>query len=295
MAKYAKAYFEELLLKEFDFIQRRMNNVAFAEKFREHCLIENSTVDDYLLKSFALNDVEIIAGIRFMNRDIGYPFVEIEYYSGSKHEFFAQFEDVKSLLKIEFQLFKPLQLAMIIKSEDIHWVQEIPHQLDRHWYSISLDYMYEKHISFPEVRVEKIDGLSDEDYQIYKEQYAHFNQKHPDLTFVFAEPQQTINQHCKSGLGCKLYVNDDWAGFALFAKGYPEFYLDGYLVWDKIIFEKYQGKNLSAILQNMAFQQFVPRQKGFLYGTIDAKNIGSIKTAEKSGRERVMSSCFWEF
>lgn len=64
-----------------------------------------------------------------------------------------------------------------------------------------------------------------------------------------------------------------------------EYFYHGYLVWDKIIFKKYRGQNLSAAAQDYAFQEFIPRENGFIFGYIATDNYGSIKAAQKTGRE----------
>lgn len=276
---------------EFNYIQNRIENIEYAQKFRKNCLIAHTTDNDYLAKEFWIEDICLVCSIRFMGGDLGKPFVSIEFYNCDNAVFFKNYPRLKDYILSQYEIFHPLFIHLVLRKEDEHFLKNIHHSVDRYYYSAPLQdiYLYQFPKTTPHFRIEKIEGLDDNEYDIYLKEYDAYRRENPDLGYVFAEPLSTINRICQNDYGFKIYINDEWAGFQLYAS-HTEYFFYGYLVWDKIIFKKHRGHHLSTYAQNKAFQYFIPRQNGFIYGQIDPLNTGSIQTAIRSGRKNLLST-----
>ncbi len=287
-----KGYLDETVLEnciqnEFDFVNKRLENIKAAEKFRELCLIEGSEITDYRVRTISFSDFYLIASIRFMGLDVSKPFVEIEFYNTTVENFIFHFPEIKTKLLHEFKVFGTIHINVIMSHQYMDSFSKLNPKLDKPIYSIKLEDIYLKHKSAYSFNLEKIDEISESDYKIYENEYKLFNLENPHLYSVHAEPYETINGKAKSDFVFKIIVDGQWAGLCIYTKE-SEYIFSGYLVWDKIIFKKYRGQNLSAYAQDYAFQEYIPRDIGFLFGYIDPENLGSIKTAEKTGRESLV-------
>lgn len=266
----------------------------YAREFQSNCYLDNTSHVDYMAKDFMVNDIRIIATIRFFSRDISKPYAQIEYYSCSIEDLYSQWSDVFTKVMAEFKIFRVQKLRMTHRTEDSPIFNYLDPRADLELYLAPIsDILANNDIKIPEAHIEQIDHMSEYDYEIYLSEYLKFNEKYPELTSALAEPLSNINKYCGQYLGFTLYINGEWAGFALYAK-YSEFCFNGYLVWDKIIFEKYRGRNLSTYIQNKGFQIYAPDAKGFIFGKIQKENIGSSKSARHSGRRAVLSSYFFD-
>ena len=272
-------------------MKKILEDKVFAEKFRSNCFIEGSTIQDYSAKLLEHKNCQIIASPRFINRNIEYPYINIDFYSSSTEEFFDKFDAFRNIIFEQFKVFNPKKIRISLRTEDLSIFQKYNPSPDLENYSIRLENIYKKPIN-SDIRVEKINQLSDEEYDKYVKEYKQFNFENPHLIGVTAESLEDINRYCQSDFGFKAYVDNQWAGLGLYCKDSKYFYY-GYLCWDKIIFKEFRGQNLSAALQNKGFQEYIPSKNGFLYGTIHSENHGSRKTAIRSGRENLVTSYFF--
>lgn len=279
---------------EFKLITNFLNNEEYAQKYHKNIPVDGSLPHDYLAKLLKYNDIEFVTSIRFFNRNPNKPYAYVEYYSCDTKNFFDNWLEIRKIILREYDVFKIKRVRLSLRIEDKTYFEKFKPQLDLGMYASPIANLIQSEIHAKEnLRIEKIEQMTKEDYAIYADEYKKFRDANPQLTSIASEPLETINQHCQKDYGFKLYVNNEWAGFALFAN-YSEYFLYGYLVWDKLIFEKFRGQNLSVYLQNQGFKEYVKDTTGFIYGTIETNNHGSIKTAEKSGREFIFGSYFFE-
>jgi hypothetical protein len=280
--------------EEFKLLDKYLTDEEFAARFHKNIFVEGTAPKDYLAKYFEFNGIEFVTTIRFFNRNPEKPYAYIEYYSCDTKYFFENWIEIRKIIFKEYDVFYLNKIRLSLRTEDKFYFENFKPALDQGMYAAQIANLIKSEIHSKEnLRIEKIEQMTQEDYAIYAEEYTKFRDANPQLTSIASEPLETINEHCQKDYGFKLYVNEQWAGFALYASVH-EFYLYGYLVWDKIIFEKFRGQNLSAYLQNQGFKEYVKDTTGFIYGTIEADNHGSIKTAEKSGRVCFFGSYFFE-
>jgi hypothetical protein len=279
--------------EEFRILEKYLTDEEFAHKFHKNCFVEGTSSKEYLAKYLEFIGIEFVTTIRFFNRNPEKPYVFIEYYSCDTKYFFENWIEIRKIIFKEYDVFHLNKIRLSLRTEDKIYFEKFNPELDQGMYAAPIANLIQSEIHSKEnLRIDKIEQMTDEDYAIYTEEYNKFRVAKPHLTSIASEPLETINQHCLKDYGFKLFVNEEWAGFALYAC-VPEYYLYGYLVWDKIIFEKFRGRNLSTYLQNQGFKEFVRDTSGFIYGTIEADNHGSIRTAEKSGRECLFGSYFF--
>jgi len=278
---------------EFEFVQKTLISDDYAHKFRQHCLVINTTLEDYKSKFIVYNDINVLCSLRFLKRNVKMPYIFVEYYSSSTADFFLNFEEIKKRIRDEYKIFNVKKIRISLRNEDLAYFEPYRPTPDLLMYSAKISDIKKQTFDILGFKLEQIHYLSEEDYTCYKEEYASFNRDNSLLTSAFAEPFDVLNKYCASDYGFKAYIDGEWAGFALFVD-VAEFFFYGYLVWDKIVFKKYRGMQLSAAIQNNAFNQFIPHLDGYIYGNIQCENIGSRKTAEKSGRENLLTSYFFE-
>ncbi|MFN9322049.1 MAG: hypothetical protein ACK58Q_15820 [Chitinophagales bacterium] len=279
--------------EEFRILTKYLTDEEFAAKYHKNIFVEGTAPKDYLGKYLEFNVIEFVTTIRFFNRKHETPYVYLDYYSCDTKYFFENWIEIRRIIFKEYDVFNLNKIRLSLRTEDKNYFENFKPALDQGMYVAPIANLIKSEIHSKEnLRIEKIEQMTKEDYVIYTEEYNKFRDANPQLTSIASEPLETINQHCQKDYGFKLYVNEQWAGFALYAS-IPEYYLYGYLVWDKIIFEKFRSQNLSVYLQNQGFKEYVKDTSGFIYGTIEAENHGSIKTAEKSGRECLFGSYFF--
>lgn len=279
--------------EEFKLLTKYLTDEEFAAKYHKNIFVQGTSPNDYLGKFLEFNDIQFITTIRFFNRNPAKPYAFVEYYSCDTKYFFENWIEIRNIILNEYAPFTLDKIRLSLRKEDAIYFENFKPELDQGMYAAPIADILKTQSNLKENhRIEKLDQMTTDDYAIYVEEYNKFRDTNPQLTSITSEPLETINQHCQKDYGFKLFVNEEWAGFALYAC-VPEYYLYGYLVWDKIIFEKFRGRNLSTYLQNQGFKEFVRDTSGFIYGTIEADNHGSIRTAEKSGRECLFGSYFF--
>jgi hypothetical protein len=182
---------------------------------------------DYLGKYLEFNGIEFVTTIRFFNRNPEKPYVFIEYYSCDTKYFFENWIEIRKIIFKEYDVFHLNKIRLSLRTEDKIYFEKFNPELDQGMYAAPIANLIQSKIHSKEnLRIEKIEQMTEEDYAIYTEDYNKFRDANPQLTSIGSEPLETLNQHCKKDYGFKLYVNDEWAGFALYASIH-EYYLYG--------------------------------------------------------------------
>ena len=157
-------------------------------------------------------------------------YLTVEYYSCDTKYFFENWIEIRRIIFTEYDIFHLNKIRLSLRSEDKIYFENFKPALDQGMYAAPIANLIKSEIHTQEnLRIEKIEQMTKEDYAIYSEEYNKFRDANPELTSIGSEPLETINQHCQKDYGFKLYVNDEWAGFALYASVH-EYYLYGYLV-----------------------------------------------------------------
>jgi len=277
---------EKCIENEYNFINKRLENLKRAEKLKEICGVEGAEIADYRVRILEFETFYVIVSIRFMGLDVTKPFLEIEFYNTDVITFASHLHKIKSKVIEEFCVFQCTEVSILISNQFLDLFKTFQLKLDKAVFSIPLLDVYKKTPPKIDLKLEKVDDFSEKDYQIYLLEYKQFCESNPHLEGVHAEPLNTIREKAKSDYVFKIFQNNEWAGLCIYAK-MSEYFLYGYLVWDKIIFEKFRGQNLSSYAQEMAFQNYIPKLDGFIFGYINIENFASIHSAQKTGRENL--------
>ncbi|MEZ5022815.1 MAG: GNAT family N-acetyltransferase [Chitinophagales bacterium] len=125
------------------------------------------------------------------------------------------------------------------------------------------------------------------DISFYKNYEKAFQQlveaANGEEVLVYKESKESIQTLVDKQLVIGVYYDNDWAGFiAVDQINYK--YFKGYCVMEEILLKEYKGKGLGKALQRKMIEHLSSKDDELLYGTIDNKNIPSIKTALANGR-----------
>jgi RimJ/RimL family protein N-acetyltransferase len=128
----------------------------------------------------------------------------------------------------------------------------------------------------------------------FAELYQDFHRARPDLAqAVLATPSEGLTECARAGGLYVCFAGADLVGVVA-AKPDTEYYVDAWLMWDIVLARKYCGRGLAPALQRAVLDRFDLERASFVAGTIDARNLPSLKTALRVGRQVVGTWVFIE-
>lgn len=286
--KYLCNDLDALFLEEYEFVFTEIDSDTRAQKLLDYYQIPNATLNDYKLKKIDCGNFYVIAHIRFKGMQRKAPFVSIEYISESHSVFYENIEAIKPKILEAFSVFDANLVRLLINPEDIKYL----HSYEKDISMLAVAFKDFQHFEIPKLDIEVVKGMNDKEYEQYCQEYKAFLQKNENLRGnVLPEPIDVLNSKAEKGYLCKILYENQCAGWIALDENY-EFFVKGYLVWDKIIYEPFQGMNLSyAALSKIIRIKNFPKE-AFLYGWINPTNFGSYLSALKSNRKEVMMSVF---
>ena len=279
---------DALFLEEYKFVYTKIDNDIRAQKLLDYYQIPNATAIDYKLKKIDCGNFYVIAHIRFKGMQRNAPFVSIEYISESHSVFYENIEVIKPKILEAFSVFDTHLVRLLINPEDIKYLQNFEKDISMLAVAIK-DF---QHFEIPKMEIDVVKGMNDKEYEQYCAEYEAFLQKNENLRGnVLPEPLNVLNSMAEKGYLFKMLYENQCAGWVALDENH-EFFVKGYMVWDKIIYEPFQGMNLSyAALSKIIRLKEFPKE-AFLHGWIDPTNYGSYLSALKSNRKEVMMSVF---
>lgn len=146
-----------------------------------------------------------------------------------------------------------------------------------------------KPVGYEKIALERV--TTDFDYNWYSEAYAEFHQQRPDLKdWVPITDREDIDRCISDQLLFKVFVDDLHAGLI---GGQNESLLGMSSVYmtELLLISKFKGQGLAVALQRKFIDE-VPKSVDLVWGTIDAKNLPSLKTALRVGRLPIRSEYF---
>jgi len=123
-------------------------------------------------------------------------------------------------------------------------------------------------------------------YQKYVKLYVQFYQEYPnyrDIVFMRSEEKFEKLSTEKSGVR-EIQIDGKWAGIIAATPGRNRF-LSGYIINEEILAIEFRGQNFALAIRRKLIDQLP--DDSIIYGEIDARNVPSIKTAVRVGRENV--------
>ena len=279
---------DTLFNDEYEFVFSSINSDIRAQKLLDYYQIPNATLSDYKLKKIDCGNFYVLAHIRFKGMQRNAPFVSIEYISESHSVFYENIEAVKPKILEAFSVFDTHLVRLLINPNDIKYLQNFEKDISMLAVAIK-DF---QHFEIPKMEIDVVKGMNDKEYEQYCAEYEVFLQKNENLRGnVLPEPIDVLNSKAEKGYLCKILYENQCAGWIALDENY-EFFVKGYVVWDKIIYEPFQGMNLSyaALSKIIRIKEFSKEE--FIHGWIDPTNFASYNSALKSGRTEVLMSVY---
>lgn len=278
---------ESLVEEVNDLISLNENDVKTSRA--EYFKIPGTTPEDYSERLFEVGSKKAaLAGIRHLSGDVKRPFVAIQ----TNYQV-QTLDDLMPLAKIvrqEFSTFKPMDLNFWVNPQS-----EISTDLHR---TLSPSQMYVASrlnnigLSFKNPSSIKLTPIKDDSYrEWYKEQYREFHADHPNLApWVPINDVEEMLDAINDGLLFFASINGERIGMI---GGKSESLLGEPAVYmlELLIPRPHKGKGLASMMQ----RQFLHELDGkfdLVWGTIDAKNLPSMKTALRVGRKIVRNEYF---
>jgi hypothetical protein len=286
--KYLCNVLEALFDEEYEFVFSSIHSDIRAQKLLDFYQIPNATLSDYKLKKIDCGNFYVLAHIRFKGMQRNAPFVSIEYISKSHSVFYENIEVIKPKILEAFSVFDTHLVRLLINPEDIKYLQNFEKDISMLAVAIK-DF---QHFEIPKMEIEVVRYMNEMEYEQYCSEYEVFLQKNENLRGnVVPEPLEVLNSMAEKGYLFKILYENQCAGWVALDENH-EFFVKGNVVWDKIIYEPFQGMNLSyAALSKIIRLKEFPKEE-FLYGWIDPTNFASYNSALKSGRNEVLMSLF---
>lgn len=270
---------------------KRVTDPSFGEAFAQGCPWEGATPADYQQRFVSFPGGEALVGIRFLGGSPEFRFVDLVVTRGA--------EDPESLAAASraaleaCSVFAPqavrVRQACERTLDPLGWRAEP----DQHFLAGRLtDLVTRTDPLPPELSLEPV---SPEDAERFtKPTYAAWAERDPELGAKVRPSDLDELRDChESGLLAYVLWSGERAGVIGFAQS-EDADLVGYLVEEEVIALPFRGRGLAVAAQRLAFQTLATRNSSALvFGTIDAANTPSLKTAERVGRERVASYRFF--
>jgi hypothetical protein len=279
---------DTLFNDEYEFVFSSINSDIRAQKLLDYYQIPNATASDYKLKKIDCGNFYVLAHIRFKGMQRNAPFVSIEYISESHSVFYENIEAVKPKILEAFSVFDTHLVRLLINPNDIKYLHSYENDISM----LAVAFKDFQHFEIPKMEIEVVPCMNEMEYEQYCAEYEAFLQKNENLRGnVLPEPIDVLNSKAEKGYLCKILYENQCAGWIALDENY-EFFVKGYVVWDKIIYEPFQGMNLSyaALSKIIRIKEFSKEE--FLHGWIDPTNFASYNSALKSGRTEVLMSVF---
>lgn len=267
-----------------------LNRATTVSRRLEHFRISGAEPNDYCERIFTVIQGNVLAGIRWAGGNPSKPFVNIwpDFAISSQRDI----ENLVELATKEFAVFSPKEISFWLNPETPVARQLRKQNTPRLRYIVGpVDSVRKLERPNKYSRVTLIRPDCDEYYSWYEESYREFHKVHGDLKdWVPLNDKEEMEECRKCGL--LFYVHIDGfkagliAGNAQSLMGLPGVYFT-----EIMLTAGYKGQGLAPAVQRK-FIDGLSDEYVVVWGTIDAKNVASSKTAMKVGRRSIREEFF---
>jgi hypothetical protein len=278
------------LLAEFDDLCRLNQASVVSDRF-QHFKVPNALPEDFCERIFAIESKgHVLAGIRFAGGNPEKPFVSIwpDFPISSQ----STISLLTELATQEFFIFDPKEINFWLNPEtDIarSFRETITPCLRIIVGRANRIRMQDRPQRYDDVTLIRPDG--DEYLDWYAASYRAFHELRPDLRdWVPANDRDQMEESRRHGLLFLAHINGIRAGLIA---AIPRSLLGhrGVYFIDIVMSEEHKGKGLAHVLQRK-FIDGLSEEVDVVWGSIDAKNITSTKTALRVGRSSIREEFF---
>jgi L-amino acid N-acyltransferase YncA len=240
----------------------------------------------YNHRVYELAGMQVMLGIRFRDRDISIPFVDV-VRSNQAITNAAQVKAICDLVRQEFAVFKPLRVRFY-QPAHLEYQIDLPGSSgDQRVLAAPLTTMlaHSKPDGLERVGLRRTHDL--EFYERYAQTYAAAYQERPWLpTESSTHSLEAMQEYLEIAQVHEIFVDGQWAGITGGEPHSDEFALKGFVVIEMLLAKFARGQGLGAAVQYRLAEalQSSSAPEDVLYGTIGSNNPPMLKTAARVGR-----------
>ncbi|MEM7262545.1 MAG: hypothetical protein AAF488_11190 [Planctomycetota bacterium] len=279
-----------LVAPEIDRDVARMHDEEFAATFHKYCPIDGATSEDYRRRLVSLPATDdrapltVIVGIRFLGGDTAHPFVEVERRSRA----LTRVDDLNALRAHALEplsVFSAPKLRLFLTPEEETRLAGIPSEPDLRWVVGRIEHL--RSLRPPSTK-SKIELRPPEDLSFYE----RYEAAHTEVARTFSplmqasvrlESRKSLQQALDDHALFELWEGDTWSGIIAAVRG-TGLGLPGFEVYEELLAENVRGRGIAAGVQRSFLDRLPSRADDFLFGTILAENLPSLRTALRVGR-----------
>ncbi|MNK95622.1 hypothetical protein D3C87_1158660 [compost metagenome] len=267
-----------------------LNSADVLTSRHGHFAVPGVIEQDYEERFYDLGEGKmVLAGIRHLNGSAELPFVSL--YLGFSPTY-ADLSVLKNFARENFKKFSPLNVSLELKTSSALTAELEKEIIPAREYiagRIETIRASAKPSGYERIELQRL--LTDIDYSWYLNTYADFHQKNPELKqWVPVTEQEELEKCASEGLLFQVMIDGKVAGIigarseALL--GVPAVYMT-----ELLLTTDFKKQNLAVALQRKFVDTLGPEFQ-LIWGTIDAKNLASKKTALRVGRVSVRAEYF---
>ena len=270
------------LLEELDDDLERFESDALAAEFQHHCPVAGATADDYKNRVLTARGLELLAGIRFLGRDMTKPFVDVMYSSEAALTP-EQLSAVKDRVREAFSVFGPKRIRLYSSSNQPRFAGDG----DKRLLAAPLGVM----LAQPEaetlrrVRLKRAESLAF--YPDYAAIYRELQAEHPELQEVVRlEPEAAMQTYLDEGYVFEIFVDGHPAGLTAVLED-VQTGLSGLCVMEIVLARAFRTRGFGSAVQRRLAAALIAvgvAQDVLLFGTIGEVNLPARRTAGRAGR-----------
>lgn len=256
---------------------------SFANEFKKNMNITGTKSDDFKNKIVFINEFPIIMGIRFRNLHPNYPFIDIiPSCDISSPDIYKK---LSQMAYDSYRIFNVNKLRMKCQQNYLDLIDSnINYQIDFGYYANQIENCTHKNF-IHSIKLELTDPTL-----IYDQMNKEFSDFQNEFQFlknhVTIDPLENYQESYKENLFFSATLNGQTIGFI--SGGITQYFGNlGVLINSEILLKKYRKRGFGKIIQNLFIKKLFSTKKypNFLvHGTINEKNIPSIKTALNNNR-----------
>lgn len=264
---------------------KKFTDQDFAKDFHQYINRSDTVPNDFLYKIVEVDqERKLVTSIRFKGGDKLHPFVEIVSKNFDIRQ--QEWPQIAKLVGNNYKLFQPLSIRFFDGLDTIS-NENSEFTFDQWYLANQLSTLKNYKTGFNQDKFEFHIPADISFYENYEKAFQQLVEAGNDEeVLVQLESKESIQILVDKQLVICIYYDNEWAGFiAVDQINYK--YFKGYCVMEEILLEEYKGKGLGKALQRKMIEHLPFKDSELFYGTIDHKNIPSIKTALANGRQKI--------
>lgn len=255
---------------------RRCENLAWGETFAHHCPVPGARPADYLQRWIEVDGAWLLVGIRMRGTDTAHAFVDLVAWSRA-----VPLDRAVEAACDACAVFAPTR-ARFRGRVTLPSATHLTVELDQVYVAARTETMARASDAALEGCADVDDGLS-----FVHAAYQEWTERRPWI----AERVQVVTRGqlaaaCGAATAWWIREGDDRVGLIATVPG-PDREWSGHLVLEEVVAPAFAGRRYAARAQRAVAAELVDRGVPVLFGTIDAMNAPSRRTAGHAGRHEV--------